>query len=307
MLRHLPIILVVSFAAIVIAVHFNAPSTGIMEPEQVEQSPPPVSKPNFAAMKSVKKRKAAFFQFLTPYVTQRNEEILALRKRIERDKVAQDELLALAKRYRIKSEEPDTIREQLLIKVDAVPPSLVLAQGAMESAWGTSRFAVEGNNYFGQWCFSAGCGLVPESRVEGKQHEVRVFESPQDSVVSYMRNLNSHPAYKDLRASRAAQREQGTQASGCHLALGLTHYSERGNAYVESLKSLIRVNHLEQDPKEYCAPVMVAEDEPEEDRKNPPTRANIDQDDAANPSTEIATDDSQGALPVVDNIAPPSS
>ena len=69
----------------------------------------------------------------------------------------------------------------LLNRVDVIPPSLALAQGANESAWGTSRFSKEGNNYFGQWCFKLGCGLVPRQRDSGAQHEVAKFDSPRQS------------------------------------------------------------------------------------------------------------------------------
>ncbi|MGC1507821.1 glucosaminidase domain-containing protein [Ketobacter sp.] len=321
MLRHLPLILVTALAAIVITLHFSQPydSTPVVISETTTPAP---EKPDFTAYKSVSKRKAAFFGFLKPYVKERNQEILALRKRIESGQIKGDELTALAKRYRIKSKDPAIIQEQLLIKVDALPASLVLAQGAMESAWGTSRFARDGNNYFGQWCFTSGCGLVPESRGEGKKHEVRVFESPMDSVISYMRNLNSHPAYRDLRATRSTLRQQGDSYNGCYLAGGLTHYSEKGDAYVESLKTLIRANKLEQDPHNYCAAVMIAEE------KSPPARStelplpadakghSINQPGEEKPApssknktndTDIATDDSQSALPPTDKVTHPSS
>lgn len=293
MSRHLPLLLVLVFCLSFIGLHSQFSRNLLKEtpprvPEQITAS----AKPDFAAIKQVRKRKKAFFEFIHEQVDVRNQEILALRARIEANEVDDDELMVLAKRYRIKSDDPATIRQRLLIKVDALPPSLVLAQGAMESAWGTSRFAVEGNNYFGQWCFRPGCGLVPESRPEGKKHEVRLFQTPQASVNSYMRNLNSHPAYRDLRAARAQLRAENKRLNGCYLAQGLEHYSEEGFRYVESLKQLIRVNKLEPDPNDHCAAVMLAEEE----------EPKVDQ------PQELAVDETQSqATPLPEQSAPPSS
>lgn len=134
----------------------------------------------------------------------------------------------------------------LLRRLDVVPADLALAQGAIESAWGSSRFAREGNNYFGHWCFEPGCGLVPKKRPAGAVHEVRVFDSPRASVARYMQNLNSHPAYTRLRRIREALRRDGKPLSGAALAAGLGGYSALGDTYVHRVRALIRQNELEQ-------------------------------------------------------------
>lgn len=302
MSRHLPLISITIVCLAFVAFHM-AITPHLLEPSSALYLPPklavePEDKPDFASIKPISKRKKAFFNFLDEYIQIRNEEILALRVRIEANAPDQEEWLKLAKRYRVRSEDPEEIRRQLLIKVDALPASLVKAQAAVESAWGTSRFAVEGNNYFGQWCFRAGCGLVPEFRGDGKDHEVRLFASPQASVNSYMLNLNSHKAYRDLRQARAELRQQTSALNGCYLAQGLEHYSEKGAHYVETLKKLIRVNKLEQDPAGYCAPVMVAEE---------PADPTVNESKPAQPE-EIAVDDSQGRVsPLPATESPPSS
>lgn len=135
--------------------------------------------------------------------------------------------------------------ERLMLKLDVVPPSLALAQSANESAWGRSRFASEGNNYFGQWCFSEGCGIVPTGRPEGETYEVRSFDSVADSVRGYILNLNRHWAYERLRALRAQQRRLGEQITGVHLAGGLERYSARGFDYIDELRSMIWVNDFD--------------------------------------------------------------
>jgi len=143
---------------------------------------------------------------------------------------------------------------RLLQRVDVIPPSLALSQAANESAWGTSRFARSGHNYFGQWCFTTGCGVVPRHRTAGKQHEVAVFASPAAAVASYLHNLNSHPAYQRLREIRLQQRQQHQVVSGLALAAGLEKYSERGEDYIRELRAMIRHNRLSQYDQQVVVP-----------------------------------------------------
>ena len=62
---------------------------------------------------------------------------------------------------------------------------------------------------------------------------------------SYYLNLSSHPAYADFRKLRAALKAAGKPLSSLALADGLRSYSERGQAYVDTLKGIIRTNKLD--------------------------------------------------------------
>lgn len=135
-------------------------------------------------------------------------------------------------------------RKILLERLDVIPPSLALAQAATESAYGTSRFARQGNNLFGQWTFVKGAGMVPRNRPEGMSHEVRRYENLFESVRSYIRNINTHWAYQSLREQRANMRKAGLPLLGKDLARGLLYYSERREAYVAEIRAIIRRNHL---------------------------------------------------------------
>lgn len=213
--------------------------------------------PEFAAIDDVREKKAAFFEFLAPMIADRNAWVLeqrALLERVRADLVAGDEparraqrrVEVLAERYRVPLDDGIDVGaiDDLLLHCDVVPPSLALAQAASESAWGTSRFAREGNNYFGEWCFSEGCGMVPARRGAGKAHEVETFDAVEDAVASYFRNLNRVDAYEKLRAVRAAAREAGAPITGSVLAAGLERYSERGAVYIEEIRELISYNRL---------------------------------------------------------------
>ena len=119
-------------------------------------------------------------------------------------------LSTLSEKYELDTDDlldPDFLA-LLLRRVDKIPASLALAQAANESAWGASRFAQDGKNFFGQWCYKDGCGIVPRRRVEGATYEVRSFESVMDSVESYIHNLNTFPNYQMLRRIRQQLRQQ---------------------------------------------------------------------------------------------------
>jgi Bax protein len=211
--------------------------------------------PDFSTYQDVKAKKTAFFGYMLPLVQARNTHILAQRQQLLALSAQADKELSagntsllteLAAAYRLSGSElsnQDLINE-LLLRADTVPPSLALAQAAVESAWGTSRFAVQANNLFGQWCYEKGCGLVPKRRNSGANHEVAKFDSVSDAVHSYMRNINTHRAYQDLRESRAELRAEDDTVTGHILAEGLLRYSERGMDYVHELQAVIRVNKL---------------------------------------------------------------
>jgi len=216
--------------------------------------------PDFAEIEDVNARKTAFFAFLQPFVDHANEDILADRARLlelrehyrQRDELPRGDarwLAELAAAYEVPLSEPRqpdlAALASLERRVDMVPASLALAQAALESGWGTSRFAREGNNLFGMWCYTPGCGIVPARRPTGATHEVTRYRSPGDSFAAYIRNLNTNGAYRELRSLRAGQRSRGQRISGATLAGGLTRYSQEGSAYVAKVRRMIRSNDLE--------------------------------------------------------------
>ena len=220
---------------------------------------PTVAAPDFREFEAGPERKAAFFEYMQPIVEARNavlrerrERLLSIQENPDPGRRDRRFVRQLADEYSIPVASPggeplplERIVEELLLRVDEVPVSLALAQAAKESGWGTSRFAREGNNFFGEWCFSRGCGIVPSSRAPGKTHEVQAFESPAESVASYTRNINTHSGYKSFREARKRQRTQDDSLSGVELAGELSRYSERGSAYVSELRQLIVVNDLD--------------------------------------------------------------
>ena len=210
--------------------------------------------PDFSQYQDVRQKKTAFFDYMLPLVTESNRQTLEQRAELELlagkaelSAAERKKLSRFAREYGLKPDAENTqLLENLLLRVDKIPASLALSQAAIESAWGTSRFAVQGNNLFGQWCYKKGCGLVPLRRNAGSNHEVAKFASVANAVNAYMRNINSHRAYSDLRASRAQLRESQQQVTGHLLAEKLLHYPELREVYVHEVQAVIRINKLGQ-------------------------------------------------------------
>ncbi len=142
-----------------------------------------------------------------------------------------DYLLFLTSKYRT------TRALKLVNRVDGVPLSLLLGQAAIESSWGSSRFAREGNNLFGIWTWGEK-GLIPYDREDGMTHKVAMYDSILDSVRAYLTMLNRLSPYSRFREIR--RQSNNPQL----LAEGLILYSERGDSYVGELQNFIESNDL---------------------------------------------------------------
>lgn len=210
--------------------------------------------PDFAAIRDVKSKKKKFFDFMRPAVVRQNNELVAIRVKLNLwlehvslelplSEQESQELAVLVKRYRVnKGASPLSQLNELLVRVDVVPMPLVLVQAANESAWGTSRFSRIGLNFFGIWCFQEGCGMVPSGRNTGAQHEVAAFKSLDKAVAHYFYNINSHNAYRVFRTIRSELRAQDQPLNPEVLATGLLPYSERGVDYVIDITTMLRQN-----------------------------------------------------------------
>ena len=217
--------------------------------------------PKFSGYNNVEEKKRAFFAYLYPEIQRQNEIVLIERKMVfalqdlflqqqEFNTHQQKVFNKLAKKYQFTGDKVLTVEltlESLITKVDSIPMALILVQAANESVWVASRFAQQGYNFFGLWCFNKGCGFVPKQRNEGAEHEVAKFRDLSHAVMTYMRNLNRHYAYEDLRKIRQNLRQNDEIVTARALVLGLSNYSERGQEYIDELLDMLRVNtkHME--------------------------------------------------------------
>jgi Bax protein len=194
-------------------------------------------------------RKNLFIKSALPLILHVNELILAeraqvmdLKTRLDRGERIGAEDTAWLDETRERYELETLDFAEMLRRIDVIPPSLALAQGAEESGWGTSRFAREGNALFGQRIFKGTRGIVPKKRDQGKKHRVRAFGLLIDGVKAYADNLNTHPAYRLMRGARAKMRAADKVIDGAALASTLVKYSERREQYVKTINTIIRAN-----------------------------------------------------------------
>ena len=226
--------------------------------------------PEFTDIQDVKTKKHTYFQFIGKLAYQNNQLILRKRSFIQNlvtyyaslldsdpelsitefqagllSSSEQDKLQFLIEEYRIKSHKVSDVLLELLLRVNIIPIELIQVQTANESGWGTSRFAVQGYNFFGLWWYQTGCGFVPKHRTEGMTHEVAKFSTPAQGMYRYVLNLNRNKAYRQLQIKRQTllhSRKLTSFELAMQLTTTLEAYSERGQAYIDELQSMLRVN-----------------------------------------------------------------
>lgn len=189
----------------------------------------------------VENKKQAFINLMLPSILiakhqleQDRMKVFALENKIEPLSDEEEHYLAnLKKDYKCHTSK------ELLLRLRTHPTSIVLAQAAIESGWGISRFYKEANNIFGVWSYSEN-----ESRIkamedrEGKSVYVKKYDALPKSIVSYFKTIARGP-YSEFRAAREKISEVSVLISYLEV------YSELREEYVKRLDQLIQYNKLE--------------------------------------------------------------
>ncbi|MFL2814349.1 MAG: glucosaminidase domain-containing protein [Candidatus Puniceispirillales bacterium] len=202
---------------------------------------------DLSSVEPTSKRKEIFLSSILPLVIKSSLDILNDRKILceaiknkdnkKKEEIAKKHYIDLSKIEKL------MIDNTLIRKIDIVPISLVMAQAAAESGWGTSRFALEGNALFGQWTWDKSKGIQPKFASDQKA-AVRKFETLSDSVNSYLSNLNTHIAYSSMRTKRNRNCNQKKLISGYELANWMGNYAITRDEYTKLLRLIIKKNNL---------------------------------------------------------------
>jgi len=200
---------------------------------------------DISLIEDIKERKELFIKIILPLILQENEKIEKDREKLfkvlakkSNTKEEKNWLKWKFKEYKIKNRDIS----ELKIRMDIIPVSLAIAQAAIESGWGTSRFALEGNALFGQWTWSDK-GLKPLNNVDG-EHKVMHFKILTASIKAYKKNLNTHSGYIEFREARANLRNRNERVTGLKLTQYLDKYSATGMEYTKKLELTIKKNSL---------------------------------------------------------------
>jgi len=210
---------------------------------------------DFDQLQDVKLKKKLFYLITLPIIHESNrliledrEMVINIEKKFLRADLNENEVnetVRLAVKYKLDYSTIDLkLYRDLKQRINIIPVSLALAQAIVESGWGQSRFALEGNALYGQWTTNEQKGIIPEDRDEDKTHAVRKFENLKQSVQAYMHNINTHRAYYSFRVvRRIAERVQYTDPISAKVKF-LAAYAEIGQEYVDKLELIIESNKL---------------------------------------------------------------
>ena len=197
-------------------------------------------------IENTKKRKNLFIQIILPLIIEENLKIKLDRKKLlvilNKNNNTKSDLEWIGKKFKqygVSKNDFPTLKTRM----DEVPVSLAIAQAAKETGWGTSRFAQKGNALFGQWTWS-GDGIKPAGAEIDSTHKVASFKVLKASVKAYLRNLNTHPSYKQFRKERAIQRDNDEKLNSLELVKYLDKYAETGVEYTRTLSKIIKQNSL---------------------------------------------------------------
>ena len=212
---------------------------------------------DFSEIQDVPTKKKLFYLVTLPLIYNTNTSIMQERRMViniekkfarkELNKNETDEIIRLSKKYKLDYSEINTkLFRKLKQRINIIPVSLALGQAIIESGWGQSRFATEGNALYGQWTTSEDKGIIPQDRDEDKTHAVLKFKNLSESVEAYMFNINTHQAYYNFRVIRRIdERIKYTDPISMKVKY-LSAYAEIGDKYVDKLELIIASNNLQE-------------------------------------------------------------
>ena len=134
-----------------------------------------------------------------------------------------------------------------LPRINRVPYEMIIAQAALETGWGSSRFATEGNNLFGIRTWDKNTPhMIPIGIKKWPGWGVRVFASKCDSVKEYIRLLNEHPAYEDFRKAREVFFNNNTDPDPLVLIKNIDKFSTTSDYDKRVRRIILKVRELEE-------------------------------------------------------------
>ena len=198
--------------------------------------------PNLSDM-DYKERMQKFIDMMLPSVLMAREKIVQQRYKVlevnalvrSGNASAQDSLYLEEMKKMFKTNRVSEVLQRL----HPHPVSIVLAQAAIESGWGTSRFFKEANNIFGIWSYNSNENRIRAGGSRGETNVyLRKYDSLFESIYDYYLTIAKASAYKEFREARLYS------DNPYRLIWHLSRYSEKRYEYVRSLRNMIEFNDL---------------------------------------------------------------
>jgi Bax protein len=208
---------------------------------------------------STNPRKNRFLKTIVPVVESVKKELdteyakaKRLMKKPQRSAEEEAWLQAQLQRYNV------TGYPCLLRRMHTHPVSLVVAQAALETGWGSSRFYKEANNVFGIWSYNQNEPRIPASEHRGsKTIYVKKFASLENAIRGYFMMIGKGYAYSGFRLARTRTENP------FELMHHLRRYSELRDEYVARLYYVIKSNKLYRFDQPSFKPIALAQIIPE--------------------------------------------
>lgn len=121
-----------------------------------------------------------------------------------------------------------------IVKEKQIPTALIIAQAIVESDYGTSRFAREGNNLFGIRIWSQN-GMLPLKQDPSIKWRVKTYKTKCQSVKDYINILNNNHHYLEFRNVRQRTKDP------IKLAETLENYSTSQSYRTEIIKMINKI------------------------------------------------------------------
>lgn len=186
---------------------------------------------------STQTKKNRFYFLIVPKVQKVHNELQERYERISKDiknKKQTNEIKKLKKICKAKSDVA------LLEALKPHPPSITIAQAAMESAWGTSRFFVKAKNVFGMWSANPNEPRMAASEQRNGTRTIwlRKFNTIEESIKAYYKLIAKGKSFQEFREVRYET------DNPFEIITKLDKYSEIGDKYAQELMGIIKYNNL---------------------------------------------------------------
>lgn len=210
----------------------------LKEPEVIQEKPKEKFQADLVPKKmTIATKKERFYYLMIPSIQKVHQQWHDRFERLAVDLNSSEHAAEIEELKMLYNAQND---RELLASLKPHPPSITIAQAAMESAWATSRFFVEANNVFGVWSTSASQSRIAanEQRENNTTIWLRKFDNIDDAVGEYYEMLARSPVYEEFRLARLYSN------NAYDIVPHLDRYSELGDIYTAELAKLIYYNRL---------------------------------------------------------------
>jgi Bax protein len=210
----------------------------LLENQKIAQKTEELNAKKSKSNVSVSQKKENFLNMLVPPLQEVYEEEKAFYQEVKQmieNNENQEKLEALKQEYKADDDA------ELLMALKPHPKSITIAQAAIESAWGQSRFFKEANNIFGVWSYNSSEPRIAASSTRGeKTIWLKKYPTVKAAIKDYYLQLSRSWAFEEFRALNYEKPDQNPYL----LVQKLTRYSEKRERYTKILANMIEYNQF---------------------------------------------------------------